>query len=205
MLIKVCGMRSPMQVEQLDEHVDFMGFIFYENSKRFVESTPKVQYALKIGVFVNALLDEVKDHIRAHALDAVQLHGHESPEMCAQLKQKVKVIKAFGVNETFDFHSTTAYNEHADYFLFDTKTQLHGGSGNQFDWSLLANYHGTTPFFLSGGIHPKSMEGLKNLRHPQLVGIDLNSGFEQSPGDKIVPELIQFIKTYRHENGITSR
>lgn len=194
MLIKVCGMRSEKQVTELAGLVDFVGFIFYEKSKRFVRSTSPVNDSLKVGVFVNESVDAVREHIREQSLDFVQLHGNESPQMCARLKDEVKIIKAFGVDEDFDFYKTQAYEECVDYFLFDTKTKLHGGSGRQFDWSLLSNYQGSIPFFLSGGINPKSIESLKNFSHPKLAGIDLNSGFEISPADKNITQLKQFIK-----------
>jgi phosphoribosylanthranilate isomerase len=130
-------------------------------------------------------------------LDVVQLHGSETPETCQILKQESRVIKAFGVNEDFNFKQVRAYENHVDHFLFDTKTSLHGGSGRQFDWSILSKYKGSVPFLLSGGINPKSVEYLKNLNHPKLVGIDLNSGFENSPADKNIAELKQFIKQLR--------
>jgi phosphoribosylanthranilate isomerase len=194
MLIKVCGMRSEKQVNEFDGIVDFIGFIFYEKSKRFVETTPATKSTSKVGVFVNASVEVIKTCIEEQSLDVVQLHGSESPEICAVLKQESKVIKAFGVDEDFDFTLTKSYEEHVDYFLFDTKTKLHGGSGIQFDWSLLSSYHGSTPFLLSGGINAESIESLRDFAHPRLVGIDLNSGFENSPGDKNIPELKQFIK-----------
>ncbi|MDG1331441.1 MAG: phosphoribosylanthranilate isomerase [Crocinitomicaceae bacterium] len=194
MLIKVCGMQSAKQVAELDQIVDFIGFIFYEKSKRFVRSTPVVENALKTGVFVNAPVAEVNDCIENESLNVVQLHGNESPEMCANLTEKAKIIKAFGVDEGFNFNKTQAYAECVDYFLFDTRTKLHGGSGRQFDWSLLSNYDGSTPFFLSGGINPDALESIKKLEHPKLIGIDLNSGFEHAPGYKNISELHQFIK-----------
>ena len=197
MLIKVCGMKSEEQVGQLDGVADAIGFIFYENSKRFTRTTPCVESASKVGVFVNASVEEVNNRIQEQSLDAVQLHGSESPEMCASLKGKSKIIKAFGVDRDFDFRKTKDYEESVDFFLFDTKTKLHGGSGRQFDWSLLSNYEGSIPFFLSGGIDSLAIEALKVFTHPKLHGVDLNSGFENSPGDKNISELKQFIKELR--------
>ena len=194
MLIKVCGMRSEKQVNAIHASVDFVGFIFYEHSKRYVVSTPMVEKALKVGVFVNESTEVISNRIQEHSLDLVQLHGSESSEMCEVLKQESKIIKAFGVDEDFDFNKTKNYEEHADYFLFDTKTKFHGGSGRQFDWSVLSNYEGEVPFILSGGINPSSIQALKKFHHPKLVGIDLNSGFEHAPADKNLPELNLFIK-----------
>ena len=193
MLIKVCGMRLDEQVKELDRITDFIGFIFFKNSKRYVNSTPKVDHAKKVGVFVNASTDKVLQQIQEHALDVVQLHGNESPEECQVLKKESTIIKAFGVNEDFDFAQTDAYSDHVDYFLFDTKTKLHGGSGKQFDWSLLKKYTGETPFILSGGITPQSLHAIRRIWHSKLAGVDLNSGFENAPSDKNINELKQFI------------
>lgn len=193
MLVKVCGMRLEEQVNELNENVDFLGFIFYEKSKRFVQSTPNVEQAQKVGVFVNASIEEIRQEIVRHSLDVAQLHGSETPEMCSELKEDVQVIKAFGVNDDFDFNQTEAYSGHVDYFLFDTKTKLHGGSGRQFDWSLLKKYVGQTPFILSGGINPASLSSLRSIWHPKFAGVDLNSGFENAPADKNINELKHFI------------
>ena len=187
-------MKSEKQVNQLDGIADAIGFIFYENSKRYVQRTPSVERASKVGVFVNASAEEIGNSIQEQSLDAVQLHGDESPKTCASLRGKSKIIKAFGVDPNFDFSKTKDYEKHVDYFLFDTRTKLHGGSGRQFDWSLLSNYEGSIPFFLSGGIDSESIKSLKTLSHAKLAGVDLNSGFEHSPGDKNISELKQFIK-----------
>lgn len=198
MLIKVCGMASPKQVAALEDNIDFVGFIFFEKSKRFVHRTPRVDSAHKVGVFVDAALEEIRAKVSEHALDFVQLHGQESPEFCAQIKPETKIIKAFGVDHQFSFASTEKFENCVDFFLFDTKTPQHGGSGTSFDWSILANYHGSTPFLLSGGIRLSSIDSIKQFRHPQFAGIDLNSGFEFSPADKNVVELNQFIQLLKH-------
>ena len=194
MLIKVCGMRNFKQVKEVELLADFVGFIFYQNSKRFVNKTPKLKFAEKVGVFVNPTFQEVQRHIAIHSLDVVQLHGQESPELCSFLREKVKVIKVFGVDKTFNFKSTTRYDSFVDFFLFDTKTPLYGGSGHQYDWSVLSNYLGDTPFFLSGGIRPSLVNTIRNFKHSKFKGIDLNSGFEHSPSDKDIDKLKKFIE-----------
>lgn len=191
-------MRSDEQVQKIEGVTDYVGFIFYENSKRFVNTTPVVESALKVGVFVNASSEEINDRIAEQSLDAVQLHGQETPEFCSQFAPEISVIKAFGIDDQFEFDSTADYEAHVDFFLFDTKTSHHGGSGQQYDWSILSNYKGAIPFFLSGGIRPCSVQALKNFQHPKFAGIDLNSGFEQSPGDKNTSELIQFIEQIKN-------
>ena len=192
MLIKVCGMRNFKQAKEVELFADFVGFIFYQNSKRSVNQTPTLKFAEK--VFVNPTFQEVQRHIAIHSLDAVQLHGQESPELCSFLREKVKVIKVFGVDSTFNFKSTTRYDSFVDFFLFDTKTPLYGGSGRQFDWSILSKYLGETPFFLSGGIRPSLANTIRNFKHSKFKGIDLNSGFEHSPSDKDIDKLKKFIK-----------
>ncbi len=200
MLIKVCGMRSPDQVKQVEEFADYVGFIFYQHSQRFVESTPVVSKAKKVGVFVNATLDEVRQSIAKHSLDVVQLHGNETPEFCQELKANVEIIKAFGVQPDFSFSETKAFEAKVDFFLFDTKTPGYGGSGKQFDWSLLSNYQGETPFLLSGGLHPNALEEIQNLRHPKMMGLDLNSGFEIAPANKDVDLLRTFILQLKQQS-----
>ena len=192
MLIKVCGMRNFKQAKEVELFADFVGFIFYQNSKRPVNQTPTLKFAEK--VFVNPTFQEVQRHIAIHSLDAVQLHGQESPELCSFLREKVKVIKVFGVDSTFNFKSTTRYDSFVDFFLFDTKTPLYGGSGRQYDWSILSKYLGETPFFLSGGIRPSLANTIRNFKHSKFKGIDLNSGFEHSPSDKDIDKLKKFIK-----------
>lgn len=194
MLIKVCGMKESDQIQELDERVDYLGFIFYEKSKRIVVSTPKVTQAKKVGVFVDASESEIRSTMEIHSLDAVQLHGNETAELCASLRKDIEVIKAFGIDQLFNFSKTDIYSDQVDYFLFDTKTVQHGGSGRKFDWSLLSNYKGSAPFLLSGGINPDSLESITSFSHPKFAGIDLNSGFEIEPGNKNTQEIIDFIK-----------
>lgn len=198
MLIKVCGMREKDQVLNVEKMADFVGFIFFDKSERFVRETPIIEHAKKVGVFVNASLDEITRQIQIHSLDTVQLHGNETPELCAQIDPEISLIKAFGIEERFNFEDTRSYEDVVDFFLFDTKTPLHGGSGQQYDWSILSNYTGSVPFFLSGGIGPNSLAALQQFRHPQFAGIDLNSGFESSAANKDISLLQQFIEQLKN-------
>jgi phosphoribosylanthranilate isomerase len=194
-MIKVCGMKDQHQVTALQPMVDFIGFIFYEKSPRYVETTVTVQGAKKVGVFVNASIDSVKEIIEANSLDFVQLHGSESPEYCETISDYAKVIKAFGIHSVDDFEQLSAYENAVTYILFDTKTPDHGGSGRQFDWKILSKYTGQTPFILGGGINPEAVTQLSQIKHPKLIGLDLNSGFEIEPADKNIDQL----KTFIHE------
>ena len=193
MLVKVCGLKHPEQIEALDSFVDFVGFIFYRGSARYVTHFPATKHAKRVGVFVHAEIDEILQKVQEHSLNFVQLHGEESPEICAELSKVTGVIKAFGIHPDFNFEEVEKYVDHVDYFLFDTKTINHGGSGNSFDWTVLQRYQRSVPFFLSGGISPSSTEKLTAFNHPAFVGIDLNSGFELAPANKNIPLIQSFL------------
>lgn len=197
-IIKVCGMREGENILAIEAlGIDMMGFIFYGKSPRNVESRPSYMpcSAKRVGVFVNENAEIIEQRIREFSLDYVQLHGGESPEFCAEISELgVKIIKAFSVDENFDFALTESYLDTCDMFVFDTKCSGYGGSGEQFDWSLLSGYQGTTPFLLSGGISEQSATSLRCFSHPQLAGYDLNSRFESSPAVKQVEKLNHFFE-----------
>lgn len=179
---------------------DFMGFIFYPESPRYVASPEALKHirfgqnAQKTGVFVNASKEEIMQKVELYDLQAVQLHGDESVELCSFLKDKgLIVLKAFQIHSAEDFKNTVVYNHEVDYFLFDTKTASYGGSGSKFDWKLLDAYQGDTPFFLSGGIAPKDACAIQQIKHPFFRGVDLNSRFEITPAIKDIKLLQQFI------------
>ena len=174
--------------------IDLMGFIFWPKSKRYVAEPPQYlpTQVKKVGVFVDATLEDVRQHIQDYQLNIIQLHGHETPAFAQALKPAV-IIKAFNIATAEDLAQTKPYEGIVDYFLFDTKAQLPGGSGEQFDWSVLSHYEGTTPFLLSGGIGPDDAERIKAFHHPRCIGIDLNSRFEMAPGLKDVNQLREFI------------
>lgn len=184
---------------------DYLGFIFYPISKRFVGSEPLPEILSiipdsikKVGVFVDQNPEKVLETVQKWNLNVVQLHGYETPEYCQQIQDLgITVFKAFSVDEQFDFISLSAYSGVCDYFLFDTKGQLPGGTGQKFNWQLLGNYKGDVPFFLSGGIGPDDLEAVFNFSHPQLFGIDINSGFEISPALKDVEKVKTFISGIR--------
>jgi phosphoribosylanthranilate isomerase len=205
--IKVCGMRDSENISGVIATLpDFIGFIFYPKSKRFVgfEPFPEVLSIVpdsvrKVGVFVDEIPEKVLEICRNWKLDVAQLHGNESPDYCQQIKNSgITVFKAFSVDESFDFATLKAYTGVCDYFLFDTKGQLPGGTGQKFNWQLLENYKGDVPFFLSGGIGPEYEKVVLDFRHPQLFGIDINSGFEISPGIKDAGKVNKFIDEIRN-------
>lgn len=198
MIVKVCGMRNADNIRDVEGlGVDLMGFIFYSKSSRFVDALPLYlpQTAKRVGVFVNDKYDNIINIYNKYSLDYVQLHGDESPQLCDKLMlEGVGVIKAFSVASIFPRQLVAMYHEVCNYFLFDTQTELYGGSGNKFDWNVLNDYSGNTPFLLSGGISVSDADDILKINHPQLVGVDLNSKFETEPALKDVSQLKQFIK-----------
>jgi len=133
--------------------------------------------------------ENINKQIDKYNFNSIQLHGDESPEFCNSFRNKVTVLKAFGLHGDFDFEQLKAYSDSVDFFLFDTKTAIHGGSGKTFNWSVLDRYELGIPFFLSGGISPDNIEEVKNIDHPQFYGVDLNSKFEITPGIKNIEQL----------------
>lgn len=207
MLIKVCGMRLPDNIREVAAlGVDWMGFIFYAESPRFVgqineRQLPDAKAAKRIGVFVNASTEDMIETATRCRLDYLQLHGNESPDDCYALQKRgYSLIKVFSVFGREDLVRTADYEGCVDYFLFDTKCNGYGGSGRQFDWSILSAYAGSTPFLLSGGIGPDSVETIRAFNHPKWVGIDLNSGFEIEPARKDVEALHTFIKEIKNNS-----
>lgn len=196
-------MRDPENLQELLQlPIDYVGLIFYKKSKRFVEKElPQLDFQgkEKVGVFVNESLEFILEKSQQYNLVTIQLHGSESPDFCQELKEKsFTIIKAFSVDEEFDFSKTKKYEPFCDYFLFDTKGKLPGGNGYAFDWIILENYEGKTPFFLSGGINSTHKDILKYLKINQLHAIDLNSGFEKEPALKDISLLKKFIEDVRN-------
>ena len=176
---------------------DFLGFIFYDKSVRYFEGQmPEISKSIqKVGVFVDANMADVKNTIKAHNLDFVQLHGNESPEFCRELNE-IKVIKVFSIKDEFDFSLLNPYEDVCDYYLFDSKGELPGGNGYVFDWNVLKNYPSTKPYFLSGGIGLDELENIKEFKNSSAskycYAVDVNSKFEIEPGLKKIEELEKF-------------
>lgn len=198
MKLKVCGITNAINLQALHRlDMDYFGFIFYPKSKRFVSDKSilsKLEDKSKaVGVFVNEQLDILLAITQNNAISTVQLHGDESPDYCFELQQcGLSVIKAFNLHKEFDYQSISPYHNVVDYYLFDAKGSERGGNGVKFNWDLLGNYQLNTPFFLSGGITEFDVEKIKNVNHPLLYVIDINSGFELSPGIKNVVGIERF-------------
>ncbi len=200
--LKVCGMRDPENIRAVAAlKPDYMGFIFYEESPRnagysFALPLNFPSTVKKVGVFVRDGVEAIVHQAERLSLDYVQLHGaHDSVHFCEALaSQNLRIIKAFSVDENFDFAVTRPYKDIADFFLFDTKGKLRGGNGTAFDWRVLERYDQEVPFLLSGGLNPENVVGLSSLRGMNIHALDINSGVERWPGNKDI-EKIQSIQT----------
>lgn len=220
MKIKVCGMRDPENIHAVKElGIDFLGLIFWPKSSRYVKditvragNIPDIPIELgmkngperhpaTVGVFVNEMPQTVVTHAYNYKLNYIQLHGEESPTYIDNLKRTlipdimpdIKVIKAISIREADDVKRWRQYKDHTDLILFDTKCDCVGGSGKQFDWSVLEGYDGDIPFLLSGGIGPEDAESVRRFSHPMCIGIDINSRFETAPAMKDISKLRTFI------------
>ena len=212
--LKVCGLTKIDQIQELIElKVDFLGFIFYEKSPRFVlnhlslKEISEINHQGKVGVFVNETVEKIVEISEKANLNFIQLHGDEDEEFILSLSQRlskdVKIIKVFRVGETFNFQFSI-FNSLVDYFLFDTDSKAFGGTGKTFDWKILNEIEIPKPYYLSGGI---SLENIKNLQNFVKVNmsenktltklntpfaLDINSKFEIEPGIKNLEKIKTF-------------
>lgn len=216
MIIKVCGMREIGNIREVAAlGVDWIGLIFYPQSPRYVggatagrgiDGLDAETGFKRVGVFVNDTTQRIVALAATCHLDIIQLHGHESPEQTSRLRAElssrvhpgIALMKAVSVKAPADIERSRDYEECADYLLFDTRCDCMGGSGRQFDWTVLDRYTSRLPFLLSGGIGPEDTERIRALKHPMLAGIDLNSRFERSTGLKDAEALKKFISILRH-------
>lgn len=192
--VKICGMRDVENIRAVAElHPDYMGFIFYKKSPRYVGndfSLDENEVTEPVGVFVNEDKGEIFKRLKSINSNIAQLHGNEKPSECDELKSRgIKVIKVFSVDDEFDFNSTKQYKDVADYFLFDTKGKLYGGNAKTFDWRKLEQYDQELPFFLSGGLNADNLKQIHILDTMNLHAVDLNSGVEDSPGSKNIEKI----------------
>jgi phosphoribosylanthranilate isomerase len=198
MKIKVCGITRREDLLKLVEYqVNYAGFIFYEKSPRFAGSKldprtiRETKEIKKVGVFVDAPLEQVRRTITDYGLDMVQLHGDETPGYCAAID--IPVIKAFRVRTNINWDAIEPFIAVTDYFLFDTDAgNAYGGTGIRFNWELLNSYPYEHPFFLSGGIGPEQLTELLEFKHPALFAVDVNSKFETVPGVKDMEKVKSF-------------
>lgn len=209
--LKICGMKYHDNILQAAGlHPDYMGFIFYPGSKRFMtEKIPLLSEKIKkTGVFVNQPVSEILEKIKEFGLDALQLHGEETVLYCTELlcaleplkrrDKKIELIKAFAIEENFDFDSLEPYREACDFFLFDSKGKARGGNGVVFNWEILRNYTQKKPFFLSGGIGLEASVSLQLFLASEsgknCYALDINSRFEKEPGWKDIEKVKLFAR-----------
>lgn len=227
MIIKVCGMTDATNIKEVIEAgANWIGLIFYPKSPRYIEMVSTkagiipdlakeeicqpLNHIKRVGVFVDDMPQNIITRVVNYQLDLVQLHGNENPTLIRNLratmendiKKGLKFIKAINIADEDDFKQCEAYDNVVDYFLFDTKCKEHGGSGKHFDWTILDKYKGKTPFLLSGGIGISDVQQIKQLHLPLMIGVDINSKFEITPGIKDAKEIKTFINqlvTSNHE------
>ena len=201
--LKICGMKYHENIVEISAlQPDYLGFIFWEKSIRNmdIESIPKIQPSIKkVGVFVDASIDEIRAKVNLFQLDIIQLHGNETIAFCKELKKlNIEIIKVFSINNFFDFSILKDFIPQIDYFLFDTKGKLPGGNGITFDWKILENYPYEKPFFLSGGIGKTEVDAIKDFFQTEVakkcIAIDVNSRFETKPAYKSEIKLRKFKK-----------
>lgn len=203
MIVKVCGMRESDNIREVETlQPTMMGFICWDKSPRYVAAVPSyLPKCQRVCVFVNPSINYALQMADSFKADYLQLHGSETPDFCQKLKQAtgLKIIKAISIANSADIEKSKKYQGIADIMLFDTKCASVGGSGVKFDWSVIENYDGVTPFMLSGGIGPDDAESILSIKHPMFAGVDLNSRFESAPAMKDVLKLKEFITEIRYE------
>lgn len=200
--IKICGMKFPENITEIAAlQPDYLGFIFYDKSPRYItEKLPEINSEIKkVGVFVNAEFSEIMQKAKDYQLDFIQLHGEETPDFCKKIEQEsLKVIKVFNISKDFNFSILNKYTDNCNHFLFDTKGAAYGGNGQTFDWQLLENYTLEKTYFLSGGISIENTTDLHSFLKKDMtkncIAIDLNSRFEIEPGLKKKAALNEFIQ-----------
>ena len=203
--LKVCGLTQLHQIHELiSMETDFLGFIFYEKSPRYVlnhlslSEISAVQHHGKVGVFVNENIDTVIEIAERAGLHFIQLHGDEDETFVVELKKKlhpetgiIKVIRMGNRNAENESRIQQRINNllnDVDYFLFDTDSKAFGGTGKTFDWTLLNEIKIPIPYFLSGGISEENIKNMETLNQKPFAA-DINSKFETGPGIKDVNRI----------------
>ena len=197
--VKVCGITEEKNYFDLSKYpIDYYGFIFYKKSPRYILNNPDHFFIKniknKVAVFVNEDINTVIRILEKYNFSYIQLHGNENFDYCMKLKNKgIKIIKSYLLNKDDGIIDKNLINSLSDLFLFDYKSQKHGGSGKSFDWNLLNNIKIDKPFFLSGGISLDNINNINNINNKKfLYGLDLNSKFEDSPGIKDISLIDKF-------------
>ena len=202
--LKVCGMTRLDEINELiDLSVDYIGFIFYEKSPRFVmnhlslKQIAEIPHFKKVGVFVNETIENIIKISNTAKLNFIQLHGDENEDFIIELKTKlpedIKIIKVIRIgkdflNLKFQLEKISYLISHISYLLFDTDSSAFGGTGKSFDWQILDDLHIPLPYFLSGGISLGNVEEIENIENKPFA-LDVNSKFEKEPGVKDLEKI----------------
>lgn len=211
--LKVCGLTKQDQIQELIAmNIDFLGFIFYEKSPRYVlshlnlEDIAQINHQGKVGVFVNEKIETIVEIAEKAKLNLIQLHGDEDDNRIIELKKQlnpdikiIKVIRIGNDNSENKRKITQAFSSNLkvqnllpiSYYLFDTDSKAFGGTGQQFDWNLLNEFQIPLPYFLSGGISEENIKNIEGLKRKPFA-LDINSKFEITPGDKDVNRIKKF-------------
>ena len=196
-------MRDASNIRDLVKvHPDYIGFIFYSGSERFVGDDFDLgildylpESIKRVGVFVKAGRNYILEKTDTFQLSLIQLHGGESSAFCRELSNTgIPIIKVFSINEEFNFNSINPFKPFCKYFMFDTECKTYGGSSRKFDWDSLSQYDNEKPVFLSGGIGPGDADSIKELNNLNIHAVDINSRFEKEPGLKDISKIAKFIK-----------
>ncbi|MET7037619.1 phosphoribosylanthranilate isomerase [Elizabethkingia miricola] len=209
--LKVCGLAQRSQIQELQKSgVDFLGFIFYPKSPRYVlnhlnlEQISEIKHLGKVGVFVNQDVAIVSDIAKQAHLNYIQLHGDENIEYILNLKKllpETQIIKVFRIGQEVNTEvlksKISEFETYADLLLFDTDSKAYGGTGETFNWSVLDQLDLQKPYLLSGGISSENIASIKSLKTKPFA-LDINSKFENSPGDKNLDKIQEFIQHIQH-------
>ncbi|SDG13043.1 phosphoribosylanthranilate isomerase [Epilithonimonas hungarica] len=210
--LKVCGLTKLDQIQELiNLDVDFLGFIFYEKSPRYVldhlslKQISEINHQRKVGVFVNESVKGIVEVASEAQLDIIQLHGNEDDKFILRLREiigeNIKIIKVIRIgNQTPDELQKTINHQPStiDYILFDTDSKAFGGTGKTFDWNILNEIEIPFPYFLSGGISTENIHQLSTLNY-QPFSLDINSKFEIEPGKKDLEKVKEFLLLIKNE------
>ncbi len=215
--LKVCGLTKLDQITELIEmNVDFLGFIFYEKSPRFVlnnlslKQIAEVPHSGKVGVFVNESIETILEISEKANLNFIQLHGDETEEFISELREKldekIGIIKVLRVGKSEskevrkEIEKVSNLKSQISHLLFDTDSKAFGGTGKTFDWEILNELEIPLPYFLSGGISEENIHQLKTIKN-QPFALDINSKFEIKPGNKDIEKIKAFKKSIKSPEG----
>jgi len=209
-LVKICGLT---EVDSLDAAVeagaDFVGFVFHPKSPRAISAEDAAELAdalpsevRKVGLFVDPTDDDLAAVLGHLRLDMLQLHGAETPARvdAVRLEFGLPVMKAVGISTAADVEAAHAYDDHADWLLFDAKPPVDadrpGGLGQPFPWELMQSWRGTTPWMLAGGLTPENVTAA--IAASGAGAVDVSSGVERAVGVKDPARIAAFLKSAKN-------